>query len=304
MHWIINDNIEFRPEMKKLVSVKNPEINVTLTSPACRCLLLLLEASPGIVLQQDFFKKVWEEEGMLVPTNTLYQNISIVRRGLRAVGETDSRLVATIPRKGFQIDDSVKIRKQDNVSVPVPAEIVTIASEHNEGMESERLVPSTDGLAVNSVESSLTNHVNQSEHTAPVVAPHRNATAGEAGRFTGWRLSAMAMLAAFATGLFAIAYSLPSGTPPLFFADYNFVENDNGCHIYTKDDSHDNKDYYHRFKALIKNTGLNCKIYPWIYFPVSPTSPTLTALVCKSEFKNTASPGCISLYFRRVQSEQ
>ncbi|EBW6663750.1 transcriptional regulator, partial [Salmonella enterica subsp. enterica serovar Reading] len=34
MHWIINDNIEFRPDSKKLISVTNPEINVVLTTPA------------------------------------------------------------------------------------------------------------------------------------------------------------------------------------------------------------------------------------------------------------------------------
>lgn len=101
MYWIINDNIEFRPDSKKLISVSNPELNVVLTTPASRCLLLLLEASPDVVTQQEFFKKVWEDEGMLVPANTLYQNISIVRRGLRAVGETDRILVATVPRKGF-----------------------------------------------------------------------------------------------------------------------------------------------------------------------------------------------------------
>ena len=115
MHWIINEYIEFRPVLKKLTSLKNPEVSVILTTPASRCLLLLLEASPDIVLQQDFFKKVWEEEGMLVPANTLYQNISIVRRGLHAVGDTDQKLIATIPRKGCQIDDGVRILKQEDL---------------------------------------------------------------------------------------------------------------------------------------------------------------------------------------------
>lgn len=109
MYWIINEFIEFRPASKKLISRRNPELNVVLTSPASRCLLLLLEASPDVVSQQELFKKVWEDEGMYVPTNTLYQNISIVRRGLKAVGETEQTLIATIPRKGFKIEQGVKI---------------------------------------------------------------------------------------------------------------------------------------------------------------------------------------------------
>ena len=90
MYWIINKNIEFWPENKRLISLKNPAQSVTLTAPASHCLVLLLEAAPELVSQQVFFKKVWEDEGILVPANTLYQNISIVRRGLRDVGETDN----------------------------------------------------------------------------------------------------------------------------------------------------------------------------------------------------------------------
>ncbi len=68
MYWIINDNIEFWPEHRKLISVHNADLNVVLTTPASRCLSLLLEAFPDVVAQQDFFTRVWEEEGMRVPT--------------------------------------------------------------------------------------------------------------------------------------------------------------------------------------------------------------------------------------------
>lgn len=303
MHWIINDNIEFRPEMKKLISVSNPEINVTLTAPASRCLLLLLEASPEIVLQQDFFKKVWEEEGMLVPTNTLYQNISIVRRGLRAVGETDSRLIATIPRKGFQIDDSVKIIKQDKSNAAVTPETDTTEVDITSDTEYGDPAITRDSTTDQPTWSAISAHVNEREQT-PLVTPGRHKIpASKPARSAGWHLTAVIIFAAFATGLLIIAYSLPFGKTPVFFDNYNFVENDNGCQIYTKDDTHDSRNYYQKYKNLIKNTGLNCKIYPWVYFPVSATSPTLTALACKQDFKNSVSPGCISLYFRRVQSE-
>ena len=88
-----------------------PELSVILTTPASRCLVLLLESAPEVVNQRDFFTKVWGEDGMLVPANTLYQNISIIRRGLRTTGETDDTLVATVPRKGFQIKKEVKVSR-------------------------------------------------------------------------------------------------------------------------------------------------------------------------------------------------
>ncbi|OXK48125.1 transcriptional regulator [Escherichia coli] len=33
MYWIINDNIEFWPEHRKLISVHNADLNVVLTTP-------------------------------------------------------------------------------------------------------------------------------------------------------------------------------------------------------------------------------------------------------------------------------
>lgn len=57
MYWIINKNIEFWPENKRLISLKNPAQSVTLTAPASHCLVLLLEATPELVSQQVFFKK-------------------------------------------------------------------------------------------------------------------------------------------------------------------------------------------------------------------------------------------------------
>lgn len=46
---------------------------------------------------------------MVVSANTLYQNISIIRRGLRTVGENEDTLIITVPRKGFQIEPGVNV---------------------------------------------------------------------------------------------------------------------------------------------------------------------------------------------------
>ncbi|EDC2133301.1 transcriptional regulator, partial [Salmonella enterica] len=47
MLWIINDNIEFNPEMNRLASLSRPDLNIILTTPASRCLRLLLENAPS-----------------------------------------------------------------------------------------------------------------------------------------------------------------------------------------------------------------------------------------------------------------
>ena len=134
MYWIINDNIEFWPEHRKLISVHDAELNAVLTTPASRCLSLLLEAFPNVVAQQDFFSRVWEEEGMRVPVNTLYQNISIIRRGFRTVGETNHSLIATVPRKGFKINNDINIENHVTIpsveaQKPLPPQLLNVKDE-------------------------------------------------------------------------------------------------------------------------------------------------------------------------------
>ncbi|MET6679098.1 winged helix-turn-helix domain-containing protein [Citrobacter amalonaticus] len=278
MYWIINDNIEFRPDSKKLISVTNPEINAVLTTPASRCLLLLLDASPDVVTQQEFFKKVWEDEGMRVPTNTLYQNISIVRRGLRTVGETDQILVATVPRKGFHIDKSVKITR---VAAVQSAEVTpdTLRGEDELDMEYD-----TDAEPELTPESVRTITVSKSSKCPLFVG-------------------IIAMVTAFFMGAIGLHFIWHFSDTKPFFDDYTFVEQDNGCHFSITDDGHDNINSYAHFKALILASGLDCEKYPWVYFPLSQTSPGLAVLICRKNYLKSAAPGCITLSFRGVGSE-
>lgn len=268
MYWIINEFIEFRPASKKLISRRNPELNVVLTSPASRCLLLLLEASPDVVPQQELFKKVWEDEGMYVPTNTLYQNISIVRRGLKAVGETEQTLIATIPRKGFKIEQGVKIVRMASEELFPEEE----QEEEQTGNAEELLLP-----------------VN--EHQQPRISLMS-------------RLSLVfIMLLAFIVGATGMHFYWHSGETTPFFADYKLLEQENGCHFYVKDDSHDGDNNFARIKTLITRTGLDCKKYPWIYLPLSKTDPGLAVLVCKKDYLVHSVPGCMTLSFREAYGE-
>ncbi|MDF7761114.1 transcriptional regulator [Kosakonia cowanii] len=286
MHWIINEYIEFRPVLKKLTSLKNPEVSVILTAPASRCLLLLLEASPDIVLQQDFFKKVWEEEGMLVPANTLYQNISIVRRGLRAVGDTDQKLIATIPRKGFQIDDGVRIIKQDDIVEADKSIAHHTIDNPGTDLPEKRVAPDEEALCESLSPQSPQPLLNEDDK-----------------KIKSSIFLLMLVLIAFVTGFIVTSFIWYRHNEPAFFNTYKLIETDNGCHLHTRNDIHDNNNPYSRYKTLILNTGLSCKSYPWVYFPLSVTSPTLTALACKNKYTTESLPGCISIHITGINRD-
>jgi DNA-binding winged helix-turn-helix (wHTH) protein len=274
MFWIINDRIKFHPEKNTLASVSKPELSVIITAPASRCLTLLLESWPNVVTQKELFTFVWAEDGMLVPTNTLYQNISIIRRGLRTVGEADETLVSTVPRKGFQIDSSVKVTR-------VATEEEAPEQQFVDSSPVEALIPEPE----------------MTENALP-------ASVAKAGTDTVNRKwvqnSRIALLLLLSFGLGLSMFHLP-WTPHSerdFFNDYTIIRNENECHFVSQNDDIKKTGGFTKAKNTILQTGLDCKKYPWIYFLSSSTAPALSALICREPFETSENSRCVTLYFR------
>lgn len=280
MFWIINDNIKFSPENNQLVSLTKPELNVILTTPASRCLILLLESSPGVVSQKDFFKKVWAEEGMIVPVNTLYQNISIIRRGLRTAGETSESLVATVPRKGFQIDSNVKVTRvmTEEILAENPEDNAT-PEEDEEAQHVAQETPAAD--------TPLTQTV-QKKRTLPLYRRY---------------ILLLSMLISFGLGVLLFQYPWFQHSEKDFFKTYNINRTENGCHFVSKNEDISSRGNFTKFKDMILQTGLDCKRYPWVYFPSSSSTPVLSALACHEPYEKQNNSGCVTLYFRGVTSD-
>ncbi|GLR11080.1 hypothetical protein GCM10007905_38000 [Mixta theicola] len=51
--------------------------------------------------------EVWRKHGMEVTVNTLYQNISILRKTLKRVG-IDENIIITVPKKGITLSAQVE----------------------------------------------------------------------------------------------------------------------------------------------------------------------------------------------------
>ncbi|MBT2102847.1 MULTISPECIES: winged helix-turn-helix domain-containing protein [Enterobacter] len=123
------DDVFFVVEQQLLVSSSNQEKKVTLTSPAAKCLMLLISSAPGVVKHEVFFREVWEERGMLVPHNTLYQNISQIRRAFKLLSMSGSKIV-TVPRLGFKLVgnitkyDVMQISEEDSLNELLPNECI------------------------------------------------------------------------------------------------------------------------------------------------------------------------------------
>lgn len=106
--YIIDGTVEFHPATSKLRDLGDTSNVVVLNSPAGRCLLLLIERAGKVVTQQEFMDIVWHQCGMIVSANTYYQNVCILRKGLKKIGFKYDPVV-TIPRMGLTLSSDTQI---------------------------------------------------------------------------------------------------------------------------------------------------------------------------------------------------
>ncbi|MFW0765591.1 winged helix-turn-helix domain-containing protein [Trabulsiella odontotermitis] len=124
MLYVINNCIDFRAGQNQLV-LKGSGVATKLTYPAARCLELMLEQHGKIVTHAELYQKVWEERGANTTPNTLYQNISLIRRALKEMIPDGDKLINTIPRRGFRIHFDAVVNKVNISDVqPVVADII------------------------------------------------------------------------------------------------------------------------------------------------------------------------------------
>ncbi|HGM5492499.1 TPA: transcriptional regulator [Serratia fonticola] len=110
---IINDTVLYLPEEHRLRPLRVRGKEIILNIPASRCLQLMLQ-HPGVVISQsDFFNEVWQKNGQFVTANTLYQNISLLRKGMREAGLSQN-IIRTVPKVGVVFSGIVEIQPEEN----------------------------------------------------------------------------------------------------------------------------------------------------------------------------------------------
>lgn len=106
--YIIDNKIKFNPDSHTLTPLTEQGDFVLLHAPTSRCLKLIIERRSTTIKQRVFFTEVWEKFDIDATQNTLYQNISLLRRGLKQAG-INNDVIQTVPRKGFSLAAGVSI---------------------------------------------------------------------------------------------------------------------------------------------------------------------------------------------------
>ncbi len=105
---ILNHHVIYDKNSGSLIDIEQKHDEIILTTPANNCLLILLKNKPEITTQKELFEEVWEKYGIPINTNTLYQNIAMIRKAFRQLG-IEEEIIVTIPRRGMFVAEKVDI---------------------------------------------------------------------------------------------------------------------------------------------------------------------------------------------------
>ncbi|NIH92186.1 DNA-binding winged helix-turn-helix (wHTH) protein [Enterobacter asburiae] len=117
----IEEVVHFYPDEHMLRNVINDE-TVILLSTAAECFRILINEQGRIVSRKEMKEQVWGKRGVVVSSNTFYQNMLNLRRGLEKAG-AGSHLISTHYGKGVSIDAGVKIIPIVNGTAPSVKEV-------------------------------------------------------------------------------------------------------------------------------------------------------------------------------------
>lgn len=124
MKFIINDILLYCPDEYKLSPLGVRGSETVLHAPVSRCLLLLLQHPGTVISQEEIFREVWEKHGQYVTANTLYQNVSLLRKGMRNAGVLTS-IIKTVPKVGFVFKGKVQVLEEE-IMYPAQNDIVNL----------------------------------------------------------------------------------------------------------------------------------------------------------------------------------
>lgn len=128
--FLLGGLVVFSPERNVLHSKSDETKRLSLSNPASRCLLLLIQQRGQVIERDYFFQHVWINNGAQVTNNTFYQNISLLRRAFKEFG-LNEEMIVTVPKVGIRLESSLDVIEQDVEEPPpeTPAQVIAASEE-------------------------------------------------------------------------------------------------------------------------------------------------------------------------------
>jgi DNA-binding winged helix-turn-helix (wHTH) protein len=256
-YFIINDKVRFNPAENKLIPLGLRGREVLLHSPVSRFLFLLASRAGNIISQEEIYREVWEKHGQRVTPNTLYQNVSLLRRGLKTAG-ISTLTVKTHPKSGFsffgQVQEFEESDEQESVKTTV-----------------------TQNVAFAEVEAGKTDSLSNASLKAEEDAGQVKGKGAE--HLLHFRPAFRIVLVFFAIIAFFMILT-PSSTDEHFTQEQNLVARVNGCPVYV--DRGNSKVGLNKILQYLREQEVSCREHDFLYMAKAPNVNQVIIMICNS----------------------
>lgn len=276
---------------------------------------MLIERAGTVVTQQEFMDVVWHQRGMIVSANTYYQNICILRKGLKKLGfENDP--VVTIPRIGLTLSSDTQItviEASTSISPPqsierkdVPAELSTLcATEGDFQSEKEDTISAEDNsqpMVTYSIDQEDNEHINEEATLCEnEIAAHPFTLKSTDERKIAvtikqsMRVYAQMFLLATLILVSGVAIlGMKKSSETRHFEHYQLAKVEQECRFFLDKNILDH-DVQEKALAYGKQFNDKCVKYPWVYINTYAMLPGAAVIRCTKPM--TEKNHCISDYF-------
>lgn len=261
--YIIDSKLTYKPAEHTLY-LNDTNESLALAVSASLCLYLLLENQGNTVSRNVLLESVWGSRGMNVTPNTLYQNISLLRKSFTRLG-VNSPLIETVPRRGFTFSKKASVVKTVN---------------NQEKINHLQQVHSAEGSPTHVIASGP-NKEHQSQSASAVK---------ERNHILKKIHPLLIILFLSLSGVWALT-DLKSED---HFDSYHFFMSLDNCKLYRNNSLHITDDYYIDF---IDNNNVSCSGKKNIYITNHYPSKRLSIISCQHPINVHKKPDCISAYY-------
>lgn len=131
----LEDKAVYDPATHSVYKIGDVENQVSLAIPASLCLHNLLQKKGEVVSHADLLAFAWTSRGIMVSPNTLYQNMSVLRKALVSLG-VSPEIIKTVPKRGFVIPSGFPVEfiddAEDNTAPQVLPDVAVIMGSPEE----------------------------------------------------------------------------------------------------------------------------------------------------------------------------
>ncbi|WP_337264989.1 MULTISPECIES: winged helix-turn-helix domain-containing protein [unclassified Serratia (in: enterobacteria)] len=291
--FLINKTVFFYPDEHRLVPTGEKGSENALNLPVSRCLLLLLQKPNTVISQQEFFKHVWENQKQYVTTNAFYQNISLLRRGLKSAG-LQGNIIQTVPKEGIKFSGSVTLIEEEEEEQQQQQQ-----QEIDTGLASERPAP----LPVKT-----DNHVEEKlEDTSPLADSDKPFRKRATALLSSKNISSSMIIhliivsASLLFFWFTCQQLYHNVTRTLnYFSAYHQIGEANQCLVFAKTTKIPNGDG--EYLSFMKERKISCEPGQIAYITANDANTRMSVHICNKSPSGISS--CLTHYFFEYAHEQ